>query len=366
MNIAAIRFHVARKALDGRQRNPRFAWTHKQVLLVQVVAEDGTTGVGEAWSDAGSAESITAFLQHDLAPRLIGRDIDHGEAFWAEALDWATVSARRSQSAAAMSAVDIALWDLRGKRMGLPVWRLLGGHGRPARPYASGGLYATGQSPDDLGREFAAYVERGFRAVKIKVGGAPLATDLERVAAVRRHVGPDVKLMVDAVSNYDVPRAIAFARAAAVHDPYWFEQPVPIEDVAGEAKVHRDGGIPVAGNENEFGVHAFRRLLEADAVHFVQFDLIISGGFTYGRRLAALAEAFGKPVTLHHSNSIVSMLANLHFAASWARCDSVEYHVIHQPFFERADPALLTLCEGAIAPPERPGLGVDLDDLFAD
>lgn len=365
MTIADISTRVLLKPLDGSQRNPRFTWTAKQTLLVFVTTRDGTVGVGEAWSDAGAPDSIVAFIEKDLKPRLLGRDPDLIERFWAEALDTAVVSTRRSQTHAAMSAIDIALWDLKGKRAGMPVWRLLSGDGRPVLPYASGGLYKTGQSPEAFGEEYGAFVTAGFKAVKIKVGGAPVSADVARVAAVRAAIGPAADLMVDAVSNYDVPTAIAFAKAASPHRLTWFEQPLRLTDVEGMAKVQREGGIPVCGNENEMGLPAFRRLMENDAVHFLQYDPIVSGGISEGRKLAALAEAFHRPVTLHCSNSIVSMAANLHLAAALSNCHSVEYHVIHQPLFERAPPGFLGLNDGRIHPPEAPGLGIDLSDLIA-
>ena len=364
MKIVDIVPRVLTKKMDGRHRNPRFRWTHKQILLVFVLTDDGRVGVGETWSDGGAPDSLVAFLEHDLKPMLVGRDPDLVERFWAEALDRALVSTRRSAAWGMMSAVDIALWDLKGQRAGMPVWRLLGGDGRPVLPYASGGLYAEGQSIDEFGAEYGGFIERGFRAVKIKVGGASVAVDAARVEAVRRHAGPDALLMVDAVSNCDVPHALALARAMAPHDVTWFEQPVPIDDVAGMARVQRDGGIPVCGNESEYSLAAFRRLCEMDAVHFVQFDVIVSGGLTFGRKIAALAEAFHRPVTLHLSNSIVAMAANLHLAAALPNCHSVEFHVIHQPLFERAPRGLLDLVEGRIRPPEAPGLGIDLADVL--
>jgi len=364
MKIVDIVPRVVWKEMSGTLRNPRLRWTRKQVMLVFVVAEDGIVGVGETWSDGGSAEPLVSFLEQDLKPRLVGRDVDLVERFWAEALDIALISTRRSLTWQLMSAIDVALWDIRGKRARMPVWRLLGGDGRPVLPYASGGLYRDGQDEEAFGIEYGGFVKQGFRAVKIKVGGAPVAVDAARVAALRRHAGPGAMLMVDAVSACDVPHAIALARAVAPHDVTWFEQPLVLEDVAGMARVQAEGGIPVCGNENEFTLSAYRRLVEANAVHFVQFDVAISGGLTFGRKIAALAEAFHRPVTLHHSNSIVCMAANLHLAAALPNCHSIEYHVIHQPLFDRAPPGFLALNDGRIAPPEAPGLGIDLSGVL--
>jgi D-arabinonate dehydratase/D-galactarolactone cycloisomerase len=362
--IKDIHCRAFEKPLDGSIRNPAFRWTVKRSLLVFVETDDGRVGVGECWVDGGTAAPLIAFVEHDLKPVLLGEDADLPERHFARAIRLANVSTRRSQTWVAMSAIDIALWDLKGQRAGQPLWRLLGGHDPRVAPYASAGLYKADQSVEAFAEEYAAHVRQGFRAVKIKVGGAPLAEDVARVAALRQAMGPGPRLMVDAVSVFDEPRAIAFARAVSPFDIHWFEQPLPVDDVAGMARVHRLGGIPLCGIENAYGLHEYRRLLENDAVHFVQFDPIISGGVTQGRKIAALAEAFFKPVTLHHSNTVVSMLVNIHLAAALPNAESVELHVFHQPLFERAPPGALAPVDGMITAPETPGLGVDLSDLI--
>jgi L-alanine-DL-glutamate epimerase-like enolase superfamily enzyme len=365
MKIVDIRTRVFERELDGSLRNPRFVWTVKRSLLTFVLTESGHIGVGESWVDGGDAASIAAFIESDVAATLRGQDARLPELHFRRAIDKTQVSTRRSQTWAAMSAIDIALWDIKAQIAGEPLWRLLGGHDPRLTPYASAGLYKEGQSIDDFAREYADYIRRGYRAVKIKVGGAPVAVDIERVAKLREAMGPAAKLMVDGVSNYDVPTAIAFARAAQRYDLYWFEQPTAIEDVAGMARIQREGGIPLCGIENDYGLFAFRRLVESDAVHFVQFDPIISGGVTFGRKIAALAESYFRPITLHHSNSLVSMLTNMHLAAALPNVDSVEMHVIHQPLFDRAPPGTFSMADGFLAAPERPGLGVDARSLMA-
>jgi L-alanine-DL-glutamate epimerase-like enolase superfamily enzyme len=364
MKITDIHTKLFEKPLDGSLRNPRFVWTVKRSLLTFVTTDTGLTGVGESWVDAGDPQSVAAFIEHDLKPQLIGQDPRLPELHFRRAIDMTQVSTRRSQTWAGMSAVDIALWDIKAQAAGEPLWRMLGGHDPRVMPYASGGLYNEGQSTDAFAQEYAAFVHQGFKAVKIKVGGAPVPVDEERVAKLRAAMGPGPQLMVDAVSNYDVPTALAFARAARRHDLTWFEQPVAIEDVAGMVRIHREGGIPLCGIENEYGLFAFRRLVESDAVHFVQFDPIISGGITFGRKIAAVAEAFHRPVTLHHSNSVVSMLVNMHLAAALPNAHSVELHVVHQPLFDRAPRGTFDMKDGMLTAPDSPGLGLDARALM--
>ncbi len=364
MRIKSITTRLFEKPLDGTARNARHRWTVKRTLLVFVETDTGVVGVGETWVDAGDPASLVAFIEHDLAPVLVGESALEPERHFKRAIDLGAVSVRRSQTWASMSAIDIALWDIKAQAAGEPLWRLLGGASPRVEPYASAGLYKAGQSTDAFAAEYAEHIRRGFRAVKIKVGGAPLAVDVERVQKLRRAIGAEAKLMVDAVSNFDVPRAMAFSRAVADCNIYWLEQPLPVEDVEGLARLSRDCAIPICGLENEYGLWSYRRLLEADAVHYVQFDPIISGGITYGRKIAALAEAWFKPVTLHNSNSIVSMLASLHIAAAVPNTDLIEYHVFHQPLFERAPKGMLDLSDGCLTAPDRPGLGIDARSLL--
>jgi L-alanine-DL-glutamate epimerase-like enolase superfamily enzyme len=360
MQIVDIGTVVHRHELDGRLRNPFFRWNEKITLLVFVHTEDGAIGVGEAWCAAGSPEPIAAFIRDDVRPALIGGDASLVEATLSQFRRLSHVSSRKSETDKALSAIDIALWDLKGKAAGLPLWRLLGGNNPRVPAYASGGLYREGQSAADFAEEHAHQIGDGFRSIKIKVGGASLADDIERVDALRSAVGPDVDLMVDGVASMAVPRAIMLARALAPFNVKWFEQPLPNEDIEGLARVRRDGGLPVAGNENESGLDAFRRLIASGAIDYVQFDPVVSGGITEGRKIAALAEAFHLPVTLHHSNSIVSMLANIHLAAALPNCDSIEYHMMHRWLFDEFSGDALNVIEGFVNAPETPGLGIDL------
>lgn len=351
---------VIRDPLDGRLRNPVFRWDEKVTFLVFVRAESGQVGVGEAWCAAGSPAVIETFIEDDVKPALLSTDACRTEAVLHRFRRLCGMSSRKSETDKALSALDIALWDLKGKLAGMPLWRLLGGFSPEVTAYASGGLYREGQSIEEFAAAHARQIDEGFRAIKIKVGGAPLGVDIQRVETLRKAVGPDVELMVDGVGVLDVPRSIALARALARFDIKWFEQPVANENIDGLVRIQREGGLPIAGNENESGLDAFRRLIASGGVDYVQFDPVVSGGLTEGRKIAALAEAFHLPVTIHHSNSAVSMLANIHLAAALPNCDSIEYHMIHRWMFDQAPPGLLTVKDGILTAPEAPGLGIDM------
>jgi L-alanine-DL-glutamate epimerase-like enolase superfamily enzyme len=183
-------------------------------------------GVGEAWNTAASPQALVATIEDDLAPLLVGEDPFFVERVWQRGYRPTELSSRTGIVAAALSAVDIALWDLMGQAVGLPFYRLLGAHADEVYCYASAGLYGEGKMEDGLARETAGYVAQGFTGVKMKVGGAPLAEDVRRVAAAREAVGPDIRLMVDAVYNLTVPEALRLARALAPYDIHWLEAPV--------------------------------------------------------------------------------------------------------------------------------------------
>ncbi|MGI9500345.1 MAG: mandelate racemase/muconate lactonizing enzyme family protein, partial [Geminicoccaceae bacterium] len=203
--------------------------------------------------------------------------------------------------------------------------------------------------------------EQGFDAVKIKVGGAALQEDVRRVAAVRAALGPDVKLMVDALYNFDVAEALRFARAVERFDITFFEAPVSPAFVEAQAEVHRASPIPVCGNETLAWIDPFRELITRRAAHWIQFDLGACGGIQEGRRIAELAHAFHQPATLHAASSAVLFAASLHLAASLPNGRSVEYHMLHQWLWDRTPKETFLVENGEVAPPPGPGHGVTLD-----
>ena len=360
MRISKLVTRLVERDMGGRLWNPKTRWSRKQILLAFVESADGHVGVGEAWVSGGSAEVVRCAIEDDIAPRVIGADAFHVERLWATVFAAAENSGRRGVMGAALGAVDAAIWDLLGKVLGVPLYRLLGAHSERVPVYASAGLYGEGKSTQDLGDEMADYVAKGFTAVKMKVGGLSLAEDVARVATAREAIGPDTKLMVDAVYNYNVPGALRFARAVERYDVHFFEAPVSPYDIPGQARVNREQPIPVCGNETEYGRDRFRDLIVADAVDYVQFDIAACAGISEGRRIAHLAAAFNRPVTLHAASSAVLFAGTLHLAATLANCESVEYHMVHQWLFDLAAPDAFVLEDGHVRPPAGPGIGLEI------
>ncbi|TFH06353.1 MAG: mandelate racemase/muconate lactonizing enzyme family protein [Spirochaetales bacterium] len=208
----------------------------------------------------------------------------------------------------AMSAVDNALWDLKGKALAQPVWRLLGGTRTKVRAYAAGGYYAQDKGLGELAEELSTYVSQGYTAVKMKVGwpGAGLKEDAKRVEAARNAVGPDIDLMVDANNAWDASTAIRFARMIEEYDPYWFEEPVPADDLNGARRIVDAVDVPVASGENEYCRWGFRDLIDAGAVEIVQADPNTCGGISEWMRIAAYASAHHLPMAPHGNAAVGS------------------------------------------------------------
>jgi L-alanine-DL-glutamate epimerase-like enolase superfamily enzyme len=363
--VTSCRTQVVTKKMQDVQWNPRTKWSEKNVLLAILETDVGAMGVGEAYCDGGSPASIVDIIEQDFAPIAVGSSPTRIAETWSRMADTTVVSNRGGAAQAAISAIDIALWDLAGKVLGLPTWRLLGGHSDRVAAYASGGLYGQGKTPAHLADEMLGYVRQGFKAVKIKVAGATLREDVARVAAVRDAIGPDVRLMVDALYALSVPDAIRMARAIAPYDIHFFEAPVDRLDVAGLARVARKSPMPVAGNEFARGVDEFRNLLVHDAVSIVHQDAILCGGISEAMRIAALSQAFHRPVSFHAASSAVCFAANLQVAAAVPNAESIEYHMIHQVLFDRVPADSFRMEDGEVVLSTEPGLGIRSEGLAA-
>jgi L-alanine-DL-glutamate epimerase-like enolase superfamily enzyme len=354
----------------------------KPALLVEVETDEGVVGLGEAAHFGGPLRSTAAVIEGELREHVVGEDPREVERLWERMHQRAYKHARGGVVIAAMSGIDIALWDLRGKLAGQPLWRLLGGYRRRVPAYATGGFYAEGKGIRELCAEMEGYLRHGFRAVKMKVGrnseieGSPLramahrgtcevtlAEDLARVRAVRDTVGPEVRLAVDANGAWDVPTAVKMGRALEPLDIYWFEEPVSPDDLAGSAEVSRKLAIPVAGYETcSYGKVSFRDYIAARAVHFVQPDVAWAGGLTESLKIAHLAQAWNLPLAPHIHGSAVAVAAALHLLGAVSNASLAEMVFPAHPLMsDLVREPLVVDRTGHIELPERPGLGMELD-----
>lgn len=349
------------REMGGKVWNPRTRFHKKQILLVFVEDQAGRLGVGECWLHGSTPRALIALIEDDLSPLVIDTE-PHRIGTYTEQLRRAVETSNQAGiTAAAWSGIEMAVHDLRARQLGLGLADLLGRCRNEIPVYASAGLYGEDKTPDDLAAEVKGWAEQGFDAVKIKVGGASLAEDVRRVAAVREALGVDVRLMVDALYNYDVAEALRFAHAVARYDITFLEAPVSPFDVDGQAEVHRKSPIPVCGNETLAWTGPFRELIIRRATHWVQFDLGACGGIQEGRRIAELAHAFHLPATLHAASSAVLFAASLHLAASIPNAHSVEYHMLHQWLWGGMPAGMFSIENGRLRSPPGHGHGVALD-----
>jgi D-galactarolactone cycloisomerase len=336
------------------------------VCLVKITTDDGTHGWGEGYGPATVVRAGVEFL----ARLLLGGDALATGAHW-QRLHLRTLDhGRRGVFLSAISALDLALWDLKGKLLGAPVHVLLGGRRRERQAVYATGLYFT-RGPDlrgRLAREAASYAAQGFLAVKMKVG-LGLDEDAGNAEAVRRALGPGVRLMMDANHAFSRAEARALAERVAHLDLGWFEEPVSPDDYAGYRELRRATRIPIAGGECEYGVHGFHQLFTADAVDIAQPDLGACGGLTEGLRIAALARAHSVDLTPHCWGTGIAFAAGLHFASTidplpgrlnlpehFLEMDRSENPLRDQLTVPRFEPV-----EGRVAVPDAPGLGIEVD-----
>jgi len=360
-HITEILTRTFTKRFDQPLSNPRSVWNEKNAFLVFVVTDNGIVGVGEAWCEAMSPKVLATFVREELVPLFKGADIEDVERLWQIGFDRTRVSAKPGLALSVLGAVETALWDIIGKAHGRPLFRLLGACRDRVGVYASGGLYGQDKTTAALADEMAAYVARGFRAVKMKVAGVSLVQDTARLSAVRDAIGPNIRLMVDAVYMLDEVSALRMARAFEPYDVWFLEAPLAPGNLPGMRRLTARSPIPIAGNEVAFGLDMYRDLIVEGNIDVVHLDVNQCGGVGESRRIAALAAAFYRPVSFHSATSLVCFAANMHVAASVANAQSVEYHCVHQMLFDRLPPDRFPLVEGSIEMPTASGLGIDID-----
>lgn len=346
--------------------------------LVVIETDDGLTGYGEAKVHVGSAgnyAALCAVVEHELRPMLLGEDPRRLAGLWERMYNGSRAGharahgrsfpqlGRRGITISAISGVDIALWDLLGKALGVPVCQLLGGRCRDRVPaYASGGW----AGPGEIGAEGRRYVEMGYRAIKIRSGLNDRSLDVsaERARELREAVGPDVRLMIDGHGTLNLPEVKRLCRKIEPYDIAWFEEPTPIDVPDGLRRLRESTDIPLAAGESEQTRYPFRDLLEMRAVDWVQPDPSICGGLSEARHICSLASAYGVQAAPHLWGGAVLFAAGLHLAAATPNVTILEHCHGHNPLLREMVPEQFPLVDGCIEVNDRPGLGITPDPAF--
>ena len=269
-------------------------------LVVEIELDDGTVGIGNA---ALAPQATKTVIDTYLKPLLVGQDPMNSEYLWQSMYRRTLPYGRKGIGMAAISAIDLAIWDTKGKLLGEPVFRLIGGRTKPNIPVYASRLYS--QPLDQLAAETRAYVDQGYSAVKLRFGWGPkdgvagIRHNLDLVRTVREAAGDDVDVMADCYGGWSLEYARRMVRALAPFNMRWLEEPVIADDIAGYAELNAIGAVPISGGEHEYTLHGFRQLIDARAIDIAQFDVNRVGGITAAKKITDLCEAHDIPVIPH-------------------------------------------------------------------
>jgi D-galactarolactone cycloisomerase len=366
MKIAEVRTHV----LEAPLSQP-FAWSFDSTrvrtsCIVEIVTDSGIVGWGECFGPARlNAAVIQAFRKH-----LVGADPLASDVLWQTLYNRFRDQGQKGLAITALSGVDIALWDIKGKAFNAPIHRLMGGPMRTSvQAYATGTYRLEEGDPFDyILREVRGYVDDGFHAVKLKIG-FDVDQDVELIKAVRREIGPDRQMMLDANHGYDAIDAIALGRRVADQDIAWFEEPVVPEDLASYREVKAQQPIPVAGGECEFTRWGFVNVLTSRAMDIIQPDTCAAGGLSECKKIADMANAFGIRYVPHVWGTGIGLSAALQLLAvlphtpprHTPREPILEFDRSEHPFRQLVLTEPLEHKDGWVGIPTGPGLGIEIN-----
>jgi L-alanine-DL-glutamate epimerase-like enolase superfamily enzyme len=323
----------------------------QETPIVRVTCADGAQGVGYSYTIGTGGSSVVALLRDHLAPRLIGRDAAEIEAIWKDLFFHTHATAVGAITSLALAAIDTALWDLKCRRAGAPLWKEAGGAQARVPVYTTEGgwlHHPTSQLVD----EAVAAKAQGFRGAKMKVGKPTIAEDVARLSAVRAAVGDAFEVMIDANQAFTVAEARRRAYAYAPLSLAWFEEPLPAEDLGGHVELAAVATMPIAVGESLYHASHFREYLERGACSIVQVDCARIGGITPWLKVAHLAETFNVAVCPH-------FLMELHVSLTAAVPNGAWVEYI--PQLDSITTSRMSMRDGYAIPPATPGLGIDWD-----
>jgi L-alanine-DL-glutamate epimerase-like enolase superfamily enzyme len=351
MKITRAEAYLCDLAVERPRTDAIQAFIKQETIFVELETDDGLQGTGYSYTIGTGGRAVLQLLRVDLLHRLIGEDARQIEAIW-QKLFWATHgTVVGAITSLALAAIDIALWDLRGKALGQPLWLLAGGASSRVPLYDTEGGWLH-LSTEELVAGARQSIAQGWPGVKLKVGKPSPFEDLERLRAVREAVGPHVHIMVDANQSMTYPEAKRRARLFEDIDPFWFEEPLPAEDIGGHARLAASTSVPIAVGESLYSPSHFREYLTSGGAGIVQPDVARIGGITPWLKTAHLAETFNVKVAPH-------FLMELHVSLAAAIPNAL--YVEYIPQLRAITTAEMAIVDGYAIAPSEPGIGIAWD-----
>ncbi len=348
--------------LGGKVWNPALRWTLKYAVFVEIEDEDGQIGVGECWCFDAKPDALIAFLRTEVVPYFLGEHLNDVEEITHRRLKFATLSARHGILVSALSGIDIATWDLRAQKNKEPVWKTLNprGSGR-ALFYASGGLYGEDKDEQALITEMTKFSQSGFSISKMKIGALDVADDIARINAVIAALPDSARLIIDCVYSYSYDDIARIYEQLPAYRIEAVQSPVAADNFHAMTKLV-ENGVPVMANEAEYRSELHTELVERRAIRFLQSAPIACGGVSRIRRLSTLTKDTPISISLEVSSTAIALTAASHLAAADSSIAHVEYHSIHDVFFDALPLRRQAEKEGLFTMSEVPGLGICLPD----
>lgn len=354
VKVQCVSHTVQGKLQDATRSIDRLGFT-----IVKVKTDTGYTGIGYTSNGAGG-KATKCMIEEYITPKVIGRSPFENEVIWNEIFTYLRGVGRKGLTFCALSAIDIALWDLKGKILDMPLYQLLGGEKVPVPVYGSGGW--TSYSDDELVNEMQSMVKDGYKMIKFKVGvdkGKNLKRDLRRVQAVRKAVGEDIKIMLDANNCWDSATGARFANMVKEEDILFLEEPVPADDIPGLIKYKQSSDLPLATGEHEYTKYGARDLLMNNCVDVIQCDVTRTGGFTELIKICAMAQAWNIQIAPHGRENL-----HMHLAGVFPNFMVLENLVMYDEITSKVFINPPVQKNGFIEIPDLPGIGLVLNEEF--
>lgn len=330
--------------------------TSRTTSIITILTKSGVTGIGSAYSHP---DLVRVIIEGHLGPHLVGENALDIAGLWAKMYELTRWYGRKGVAMSTLGGIDVALWDIRGKVEGQPIYRLLGGQAPDVRAYASGLFWATDLA--ELTEEVARVRAQGFSNVKMRLGREP-GYDRAAVNTVRKALGEDGLVLVDGSHRYEVDEARQLATDLVPLGVGWFEEPFPPEELAKYVSLRSDCPLPLAAGENEFGLQGFSELARAGAVDIMQADASRTGGISEVSRVARLAASLGLRLAPHTWSDAVAIIANAHAVAAAPTGFTVEVDRTGNPFVDQLLTEPISVTDGRLQLSDRPGLGITLDE----